>query len=168
MTDIGVTFGNAVGTGHPTVNVVITGDGSGASATVTWYVSNPSGPSGPTWSATINLTGGRSYSVATASVTSSAGSSTWTPVNGAFACTVSSITPSANVPVSVQVLMDGLVILGPSTVSTDATGIAALSPAELIAPAPAAGSHTFSVQASTTSSLGVVSTSRTFSLMNLS
>jgi hypothetical protein len=63
--------------------------------------------------------------------------------------------------------MDGAAILGPATVSTDATGIARLSPSELMTPAPAAGNHVFAVQASTTSSTPVVSTSRTFSLMNM-
>ena len=114
------------------------------------------------------MVGGSGYTVATATVVIVAGSSNWTSGTSTYACTVSAITPSANVPVSVQVLMDGGVVLGPATVSTDATGSATVSLSQLLSPPPAAGNHTFDVEASTTSSIAVVSKGRTFSLINLS
>jgi hypothetical protein len=166
VTGIGTSFGNAKGSAPPNVNISISGDGSGATASVSFSPGIPAGAN-TIWAPTLTLVGGSNYSVATATVTIVAGSSDYTSGTHTYACTVAAITPSANVPVSVQVLMDGAAILGPATVSTDATGIARLSPSELMTPAPAAGNHVFAVQASTTSSTPVVSTSRTFSLMNM-
>jgi hypothetical protein len=166
VTDIGTSFGTAIGSGPPTVDIVISGDGSGATASVSFTPGIPSGSS-TVWTPTLTLSGGANYTVATSSVTITAGSSSYTSGTHTYTCTVSAGTPSADVPVSVQVLMDGAVILGPSTVATDAGGAARLSPTELLSPAPSAATHVFAVQASTTSATAIVSTSRTFSLVNL-
>jgi hypothetical protein len=166
VTNIGTSFGPAQGSGPPTVNISITGDGSGAAASVS-FQADIGGGAGTIWDPTLTLVGGSNYTVATASVNIVAGSSNYTSGNSTYPCTVSAITPVANVPVSVQVLMDGAAILGPATVSTDATGSAVLSPSQLISPVPTAGTHVFAVQASTTSATPIYSTSRTFSLVNM-
>jgi hypothetical protein len=167
VTNIGTSFGTATGSGPPTVNISITGDGSGASASLSFAPGIPAG-AGTIWTPTLTLVGGSNYTVATATVNIVAGSSNWTSGNSTYACTVSAITPVANVPVSVQVLLDGAAILGPITLSTDATGSARLSPSQLLSPNPPAGTHVFAVQASTTSATPIYSTSRTFSLVNMS
>jgi hypothetical protein len=167
VTNIGTSFGTAKGSGPPTVNISISGNGSGASASVSFAPGIPAGAN-TIWTPTLSLVGGSNYTVATATVNIVAGSSDYTSGNSTYPCTVSGGTPSSGVPVSVQVLMDGAVILGPSMVSTDASGASQLSPMELLAPPPTAATHVFSVQASTTSATPIVSTSRTLSLINLS
>jgi hypothetical protein len=167
VTNIGTSFGTAKGSGPPTVNISITGNGSGASASVSFAPGIPAGAN-TIWTPTLSLVGGSNYTVATATVNIVAGSSDWTSGTSTYACTVSAGTPSSGVPVSVQVLMDGAVILGPSTVLTDGSGASQLSPMQLLAPPPSAATHIFSVQASTTSATPIVSTSRTLSLINLS
>lgn len=166
VTSIGTSFSNATGSGPPTVTISITGDGSGASASVSFAPGIPAG-SHTIWTPTLTIVGGSNYSVATASVVIVAGSSDYTSGTSTYPCTVTAITPVANVPVSVQVLMDSGVILGPITISTDATGSALMSPSQLLSPDPAAGTHVFAVQASTTSSTPIYSTSRTFSLVSV-
>jgi hypothetical protein len=136
---------NGAGSGPPNVSIVISGDGGGATATVTWV-----GTGGPvvTFTPTVTITnGGAGYSYANAIVTVTVPSGTTYsgPGSGTYGCTVSTPTPLSGVSLSVQALIDGLILFDPTQGVTDGNGRAKFN--ELQVFSIGAGSHTFAVQA---------------------
>lgn len=169
VNSLGVTFADTTGFAPPNVTLSISGDGSGASASLSWANTSGSGPTA-VWHPTLTLNGGANYTMAsvtiTTVITSSNGDTGYTAGTTSNSCTVSTPTVNAGVPVSIQVLMDGSVVLGPITVYTSASGTVQFSAYPLI-PTPSAGNHSFQVQASTSSGTAIASTGRTFQLVPL-
>jgi hypothetical protein len=140
VTSIGFSPGTCTGN-PPYINIVITGDGGGASATVTWNTSD-----GVHFTSTLNLSGGSGYSYASASVAFQNNGGTYRGDGaGTYGCTVSQPVPVSGVSLSIQTLMDGSVLIDPVQVVTDANGRAKYHDLELFS--IAAGTHTFQVQA---------------------
>ncbi len=160
-----ISLPTTTGSSPPSIGVTITGDGSGASASVSWAQSG-SAPNF-TWTPTLNFTsGGANYTTATCSVSvTSNGDAGYTTGNYSSTCTVSTPTGNANVPIQVRVLMDSSPVIGPLTITTDSTGTAVWVGSQLLF--PAAGSHSFQVQAQDTSATAAMSTVRSFSLVEL-
>ena len=169
VTALGVSFPDTTGYAPPGVAITITGDGSGAYATVAWTQISGSGATA-VWHATLTLSGGANYTTATASVviaiSSSNGDTGYSAGTNSYSCSVSTPSPNVGIPVSIQVLMDGAVVLGPVTVITSAAGTVQFALMILI-PTPSVGNHSFQVQASTSSGTAIDSTNRTFQLVPL-
>jgi hypothetical protein len=161
----GLSLPTTTGLGPPSISISIYGDGSGALAHVAWVNGGGSG-SGTTWIPTLVISsGGSGYTTATATVNViSNGDAGYFNGTFSYSCTISSSTPTSGVPISVQVLMDGAVIIGPVTVTTDGTGHASYNTLQLIV--PAAGSRVFEVEAMTSAS-GVTSTTRSITFVEL-
>jgi len=169
VTGIGTAFpgGTSGSATPPTVTISISGDGTSASASVTFTYVTGSGSS-TVWAVSLSITGGSGYTHATATVTVAAnGCSGFTGGTTSYPCTITGMSAVSGEPVQVQILMDGAQILGPVMLATDANGNAVFSGQQLIAPAPSAGNHVFQVQAMTTSSSTVLSTSRSLQVVEL-
>lgn len=140
VTSIGFVPGTA--TSPPTIDITISGDGAGAGATVSWSTSN----GGASFTSTLHLTAGSGYTYANAVVTISGGSGYSGDGAGTYSCTVSSPVPISGTSISVQVGMDGVVLIDPIQLDTDGNGRARVHDLELFN--ISAGSHTFDVQGS--------------------
>jgi hypothetical protein len=174
----GITFtpgtgSTSTGTGPPTAIVVISGDGSGATASLTFSGSGTY--PNLTFTGTVNITNaGNGYTAATAYITISTPSGTTysgaTPTSAP--CTVMTPTPTSNVQFSAQILMDGspitnssVVIIPVTNLITNTNGQATYQILQLFT--ASAGSHTFRVQAQTASSYTVLPGSGSFQLIEL-
>ena len=154
------------GGGLPTINISISGDGSGASANVLWAATGwyPS----MVFTPSINLVGGSGYTHATATVVVTGAPSGGPFSNGTttYSCTISTATsgsPTANAPIEVTVLEDGYYLIGPVQILTDNAGNAFFT--NSISITPTFGSHSYQVQAWNKSTSNAVSTSRSFQLV---
>lgn len=145
VTSIGMSF--SATTTHlapPAVSISIAGDGTGAGASVSWVNTGGSFMTGFVWQPYLTLSGGGGYTFATATITISNGSGSYSNGTTTPSCTVSVATPAAGVAVQVQLLMDGVPILGPIQATTDSTGTASFNLSQPIF--PTAGSHSFQFQ----------------------
>lgn len=143
----------------PNILISISGDGTGASASVSWSVTGFY----PNLVATPSLTvyGGSGYTHATATVTITNGNTAYPNGTNSYTCSIYSPLPAAGVEVLVDVLMDSSAVLGPFAVITDVNGNALFNVTLLIF--PLLGLHTFEVRAlNLTPAKTVVSTSRSF------
>lgn len=166
VSNVGRTFSGTTASVPPTVTISIAGDGAGASATLTFSYVSGSG-AGTVWSASLAITPGSGYTHATATVVISGSAPGYSAGTTTYSCTISGLTPVSGQPIQIQVLMDGAQVLGPAVISTDVDGNAEYAATVLILPAPAAGNHVFEVQAMTTSADTIVSTARSFQLVEL-
>lgn len=152
------------GSTTPSILITITGDGTGASAYVSWSANGyyPNIVLTPQ----LYLVGGSGYTHATATVTITNGNSSFPNGTSTYTCAVSAITPAVGVPVQIAVLMDGSPVLGPLTLTTDSTGAINYNGSKLIY--PSLGNHQFEVQAfNQNSTYAVTSTNRSFQLATL-
>ncbi len=161
---IGTSFTSRAISPAPYIAITISGDGSGASASVAWTPLN-----GYLWPK-LSIQGGTGYTAATATVTisNSTGSNTSSYPNGTttYTCVIGTGQAAAGALIEAQVLMDSGVVMGPFNATSDANGIATINGTQLLG--AVAGSHSFEVQAlNKSSSLTVTSTARTFCLVEL-
>ncbi len=159
---IGTSFPATSGSTPPSISISISGDGTGASASVNWN------QSGGNWYPGLTLVGGSGYTSATATVTITSNSNPgYTSGTTTYNCTITSSATTSGVQLSARILMDGAVVAGPYPLTTDLSGNAIFTGTQLVTPTPPAGSHSFEVQAMTTSGLTIYSSSRSFQLVEL-
>lgn len=154
------------GGGPPTIAISISGDGTGAGATVYWGMTTVG--SNRTFTPSLTITGGSGYTTATATVTISNGNSTNGYTNGTntYSCTITASSPETNQVLQCRVLMAGVAVLGPVQLTTDASGNARWNATQMLF--AAAGNRAFRVQAfNQTGTYNIYSTSRSFGLVEL-
>ena len=175
ITGCGVTFSSSVsGSSHPTITVSISGNGSGASAVVTWsetitQIYNPSTRTYTqqySWSPVLNITGGTGYSSATATVTITNASGSYVNGVNTYTCTIQTGTPVSGAEAQVQVLMDGGLVLGVLRAASDVSGSIPFTGTQMVF--PPAGAHSFQVQSYNPNAANTVTSSiRSFQIVEL-
>ncbi|MBW4049425.1 MAG: hypothetical protein HIU89_16350 [Proteobacteria bacterium] len=170
VTGIGFTPGTATApagtSNNPFISISISGDGSFAGASIGGTVTLSG--STLTWTpSAANISGGNGYSSATADVTVDipAGWSYSGEGSGSYDCTVSAPVAEPNISLSVQVLMDGLVLVAPVQLITDANGRARFHNFDMFE--VPAGTHTFAIQAKYDGSTSAVFVDGNFVIVEL-
>lgn len=171
ITSINFSAGSAVGLAAPGTTVTISGDGTGASATITWATTGTITTSS-VWTPTIHLIVGTGYTYATATVTVYVPGVTtyYGQPSGSYTCTMHTYTSGGGVAtlgleVHVQVLLNGSPVVGPISGATNSNGEVSFPLSSIVT--PPAGYNYWDVQVLVISAYAVYSISRSFQLIEL-